>query len=126
MQAPILVFERGGNLAIYRSVEHAASTLEVEHVHDGIYEAYDAGGTRLDIKIRHQPVERTWLGHRLTVIRPVVVIQEHCPPVNELEYVRRRLIHFINRRKHPLVEFEGLSMEELLRLAGESMPWQVY
>ncbi len=126
MHPPILVFERGGNLAIYRSVEHVAETLEIEHVRDGIYEAYDSCGLVLDIGIKHAPVERVLLGHRLTVIHPLVVVKDHYPPVNELDYVRRRLIHFINRRRHPQVEFEGLSMEELIKLAGEGMPWQVF
>lgn len=126
MQPPILVFERGGDLAIYRSVQHAAETLEVEHVQAGIYEAYDASGARLDLKVRRHPAEHTWLGHRLTVIRPVIVVQECLPPVNDVEYVRRRLVHYINRRRHPLIEFESLSMEELIRLAGQQMPWQVY
>ncbi len=126
MHPPILVFERRGDLAIYRSVEHAAETLAVEHVQAGLHEAFDALGSRLDILIRHRPVEHHWLGHRVTITEPIIVIREHCPPENDLDYVRRRLIHFINRRKHPLVEFVSLSMEDLIRLAGESMPWQVY
>ena len=126
MQPPILVFERGGDLAIYRSVQHAAETLEVEHVQAGIYEAYDCRGFSLDLTIRHAPAERTRLGHRLTVIRPAIALRDRRPPVNDLDYVRRRLIHYINRRRHPLIEFESLSMDELIRLAGEQMPWQVY
>ncbi len=126
VQVPILVFERGGDLAIYRSVEHAAETLAIEHVRDGIYEAYDASGSRLDLAIRHEPAERKLLGHTLTVIRPVITIKVHCPAEHQLDYVRRRLIHFINRHRHPPVEFDGLTMDELIRMAGQRMPWQVY
>jgi hypothetical protein len=127
MKPPIVIIE-GNDISVHPSIEHVASYLEPQDVEAGIFAVYDSEGWLLDLTVKVAKRERQFLWFRWIETYPGIAVSTHEPAFNSSIELRRTLIHYLNvvtKKQLSESDIPGLSLDELIQLAGKYMPWHV-
>lgn len=124
MKLPIIVIEENTDVHFYQTIEDAQDALEPVDVEDGLYQAYDADGNKLLIKIIMSKIKDPWwLGGGYSLAESVLITE--CETENKrTEEVTKFLKRYFNAISEEQPEKfphtgERYTLKEYLNLAQE-------
>ena len=116
---PVVVFNRPDGITLYESADALTGHLEPWYVTDEDFDAYDAEGRRVELRLEKQQVP-TWFGPRHADVEQVVPHAVEAEPQHAAE-LREALLRGFEQAGYERDEREEKPLEELLAEAKEKL-----
>lgn len=116
---PIFVIE-GLDVLCFRTVESAQSYLEPQDVATDDYVAYDSHGNLLILGTARREVARKLLWFSRKVMREIVTVESHQPPVNKASDLAEALRKYLAQFGKDANWLTTANLPELVKVVAET------